>query len=156
MSRKVTFRERIYEDQVERINLHTNDGLKGYKISKFQIMPVDTGGSGNTSNEATMQLYSVEANAIAQAALTNAVVDFSDPTLIGVAFFLRDQGTVAITSETIIFDNLKFNQDVFVVYKDSQTNNEGMNYHIELEEMKLDLNEQTVATLKNIRNTGSQ
>ena len=30
------------------------------------------------------------------------------------------------------------------------------NYHIELEQMKLDLSEQTVATLKDIRNVGAE
>jgi transcriptional regulator of aromatic amino acid metabolism len=147
-----SFRGMTQEDAIERVHLHTNDGSTGYKIKALRIMPVDTGGNVNTANEATLQIFTIEEDAVTQAGLAHASVDFSNPTLIGVAYFLRDQGVVAITSETIIFDNVTFNQDIYVVYKDSQTNNVGMNWHIELEQVKLDLNENTVATLKDIRN----
>jgi hypothetical protein len=151
-----SFRGMIQEDQVETVHLHTNDGSTGYKIKSLMVMPVDTGGSVNTANEATLQVYTTNTEAIRQAALTHASVDFSNQTLIGVAYFLRDQGVVAITSETIIFDTLTFNQDIYLVYKDSQTNAVGLNWHIELEQVKLDLNENTVATLKDIRNIEGQ
>ena len=147
-----TFRGMIQEDGIEQIRLRTLTGNKGYIIRKFDIMPVDTGGIVNGSNEATMQIYSVKDSATTQSALANASVDFSNTTLLGVSYFLRDQAVVAITSETVIFDRTVFNQDIFVVYKDSQTNTVGMNYHIELEQIKLDSNETAVATLKNIKN----
>ena len=41
-----------------------------------------------------------------------------------------------------------FNQDIYVTNYGSGA----MNYYIELEQIKLDLNENTVATLKDIRN----
>jgi hypothetical protein len=147
-----SFRGMMQENQVDVIPLSTNTGKVGYRITKMQVMPVDTGGASNTSNEATIQIYSIKNTADAQAALTNANIDFSDNTLLGVAYFTRDQGVVAVNSETIIFDNTKFNQDVFIVYKDSQTNNVGMNYYIEMEASTLSLDENTVATLKDIRN----
>ena len=151
-----SFRGMMKEDQVETVHLHTNDGSTGYKIKSLRIMPVDTGGATNTANEATVQVFTISKDAITQAALTHASVDFSNQTMIGVAYFLRDQGVVAITSETIIFDNVTFNQDLFLVYKDSQNNTIGMNWHMELEQVKLDLNQNTVATLKDIRNIESQ
>ena len=51
-----------------------------------------------------------------------------------------------------IFDNMTFNQDIYVTYKDDETAGKFINYYIELEQVKLDLNENTVATLKDIRN----
>jgi hypothetical protein len=151
-----SFRGMMKEDQVDIIPLSTRTGGIGYTIKKIQVMPVDVGGANNTSNEATIQIYSVLSSANAQKALTNASIDFSDNTLLGVGYFTRDQGVVAVNSETIIFDNMTFNQDIYVVYKDSQTNNVGMNYYIEMEQIKLDLNENTVATLRDIRNVASQ
>ena len=55
------------------------------------------------------------------------------------------------SSAGIVFDNEKFNQDIYVTCKDI-SDGEKCNYYIELEQSKLDLNEQTVATLKDIRN----
>ena len=47
---------------------------------------------------------------------------------------------------------MKFNQDIFVTCDTGSTSGESCNYYIELEQIKLDLNENTVATLKDIRN----
>ena len=47
-------------------------------------------------------------------------------------------------------DNEIINQDIEIGNKESQGNS--MNYYIELEQIKLDLNENTVSTLKDIRN----
>ena len=51
----------------------------------------------------------------------------------------------------VTFDNEIFNQDIYVTNK-GQDNPSPVNYYIELEVVKLDLNENTVATLKDIRN----
>ena len=57
----------------------------------------------------------------------------------------------------VVFDNIVFNQDIFITLKGSAgVSTPFMNYHIELEQVKLDLNEQSVATLKNIRNSKVQ
>lgn len=139
----------LQEDDIEQIHLSTNDGRTGYRIKKFQGMPFDTGGTTNTSNEAVLKIFSVPQTTAVQ------TVDFSDQTLLGVVYFLRDQGVVAVTSDTIIFDNKVFNQDIFITYSDAQTNTQGFNFYLELEQMPLDLNEQTVATLQDIRNIES-
>ena len=52
----------------------------------------------------------------------------------------------------IVFDNMKFNQDIFVTNVDGGAENRAINYYIELEQVKLRLDENTVATLKDIRN----
>ena len=51
----------------------------------------------------------------------------------------------------IIFDKEIFNQDIYITSK-TITGSDEANYYIELEQVKLDLNENTVATLKDIRN----
>jgi len=140
-----TFRGMMQENTIDTIVLHTNDGSIGYQIKKLEGMPAKT---ESGSNEAVIKIFSTPPSTPASTDLVN----FSDQTLLGVFYFLRDQGTVGITSETIIFDNRKFNQDIYVTFTDAQTNNDGFNYYLELEQVKLDLNENTVATLKDIRN----
>ena len=56
---------------------------------------------------------------------------------------------------SVVFDNITFNQDIHLGFKNLDAAID-MNYHIELELVKLDLNENTVATLKDIRNIKSQ
>jgi len=128
----------------ERISLQTNNGLTGYRIVKFQVMPQST---GIGANEAAVSIWKDKQSAAPQE------IDFSDNRLLACVMFLRDQGTVSITSESIIFDNEIFNQDIYVNYQDAQTSGGNMNYYIELEQMDLALDEATVATLKDIRNT---
>ena len=55
---------------------------------------------------------------------------------------------------TVVFDNMTFNQDIDITMVDVNGTQAG-NYYIELEQIKLDLNENTVATLKDIRNIKS-
>ena len=53
-----------------------------------------------------------------------------------------------------VFDNIKFNQDIFVTSK-CHDKSGPVNYHIELERVRLDLSESTTATLKDIRSIAS-
>ena len=55
-------------------------------------------------------------------------------------------------NETTIFDNEIFNQDIYITFRDIGGATQSCNYYIELETIRLDLNENTVATLKDIRN----
>ena len=143
-----TFRGQIDSSTQEIIPLHTNDGLTGYRISKFKCIP-DTPGTNQT--EAIVKIYTVEQ------ATVDALVDFDDPTLIGVVFLAVANGSnEAYASELhTVFDNITFNQDIYVTAVEL-AGGRPTNYHIELEQVKLDLNEQTVATLKDIRNVGAQ
>ena len=51
----------------------------------------------------------------------------------------------------VIFDQEIFNQDIFVTHK-IRNGTGSVNYYIELEQISLTLDENTVATLKDIRN----
>lgn len=134
-------------DAQDTITLHTNDGSTGYRIVKMQIFPNQPGA---VNTEGVLKVFKVKQSAV------DGLVDFSDQTLLAAAYYTQ-YNAPNTTANTIIsiFDNEIFNQDIYVVY-DDLTNNQSMNYYIELEQVKLDKNENTVATLKNIRNTKTQ
>ena len=140
-----SFRGQIANGNTETIPLHTNNGSTGYKIVKFEAMPRVP---ESATEEATMQIFTIAASAAA----ANNVVDFSDQTLIGVLFY-SGSGTSTTNPEDkmVIFDNVTFNQDIYLTCRSTAN----MNYHIELEQVKLSLDENTVATLKDIRNIKS-
>jgi len=137
-----SFRGLMAEDTQQRINLHTNDGKTGYRIVKFELMP---GSPGLVDYEAVVKIFKVEQTS------NLGTVDFSDTTLVGCAFYMADPSTANPNAPTtIVFDNEIFNQDIYITYK-ANTGSGTMNYYIELEQINLDLNESTVATLQSIR-----
>ena len=138
-----TFRGQIADDAQDTVVLHTTDGSTGYRIVKFQVMPAIP---GNATQESVMKIYKV-----LQTTYT-ATVDFADNTLLAAALY-KQEANASQTGQgvEIIFDNEIFNQDIYITHKDAATG-EAMNYYIELEQLSLDLNQNTVATLKDIRN----
>jgi hypothetical protein len=123
---------------VERIRLATKDGLTGYRIKKFQILPENFG----NAIDGNIKIWATEDSATA-----SSTSDFSSPSLLGVACYYN--GTYE-TDSTVIFDNVTINQDIYLAYHE-ETGSASMNYYLELEQVKLDLNEATVATLKDMR-----
>lgn len=147
-----TFRGLIPDGAQHTISLHTNDGARGYQIVKFELFPNAPGGSG-TDSEHTVQIWSVEQALSSIDIATN----FSDQTLLAAGMMAVGSGGVANPSIlNVVFDNMVFNQDIYVTHKESASSNEPINYYIELEQMRLDLTANTIATLKNIRNVGAQ
>ena len=144
MSKIKSFRGKLAKGESDTISLHTRDGLTGYKIVKFQAM----GTSEDENYESTIQVWSVPTTAALN-------VDFSDQRLLATILYGDSNQAADRVNQTVIFDNMIFNQDIYVTFE-SKTSSADMNYYIELEQMKLDLNEQTVATLKDIRNVGAE
>ena len=141
-----TFRGQIADAAQDTILLHTNDGSTGYRVVKFDII---SSAPGTDNEEAVVKIYKVPQASI------DAVVNFSDQTLLGVAFSAASANTYySYGTPNIIFDREIFNQDIFVTYK-AVLGSASMNYYIELEQVKLDLGENTVATLKDIRNVAT-
>jgi len=141
-----SFRGLIKSGTQDIILLHTNDGSTGYRIVKFQTMPKDS----TADYELTTKIYTVSQSTI------DEDVDFSDQTLLGTSFIGIIGGAYA-GQKTIIHDNMVFNQDIYLTSIDiSGGAAQDTNYYIELEQIKLDLTENTVATLKDIRNIESQ
>ncbi len=144
-----SFRGLIADNSIDTITLHTNNGSMGYRIKKFQIMLEQLGAA---DCEHVVQIYSVPQTTVANP-LTN---DFNDTTLLGVAMQSASADARFYPEDlNVIFDNMVFNQDIYVVHNDNQGSS-SCNYYIELEQVKLDLSENTVATLKDIRNIASQ
>jgi len=138
-----TFRGLMVDGAQDTIVLHTNDGSTGYRIVKFETIGATPGAS---NQESVTKIYKVAQSTV------DGAIDFSDNTLLGAAVT-----TTSISQEdfplsnAIIFDREIFNQDIYVTHFDAKTG-ESANYYIELEQVKLDLSESTVATLKDIRN----
>ena len=130
----------------DRIKLSTINGKTGYKIKKFQILSQQPGQS-NVEFIAKITKTDQTGN------ITNTV-DFTDNDLLAVAYY-QDEGNAARQNETIIFDNQKFNQDIFVNITDGASATTRCNYYIELETMPLSDLEATYLTLQNIRDITS-
>jgi hypothetical protein len=137
-----TFRGLMVDNAIDTVSLHTRDGSIGYRIKKFSLIP---GTPGASSLESVVKIYTVPQTT------ASSDVDFSDQTLLAVAYFQENDATHYPSSLDIIFDNMIFNQDIYITHAD-RAGSATINYYIELEQMKLDLNENTVATLKDIRN----
>ena len=141
-----SFRGLIGDEDIETISLHTNDGSTGYKIIKFQLFAANP---GLVNQEMVVKVFSIP-----QTTATSAT-DFSDNTLLAVSYYKAHEAPNNNFMTTTIFDNAKFNQDIHLTCKDASTG-ESVNYYIELEQVKLSLDENTVATLKDIRNIEAQ
>ena len=137
-----SFKGNIPNNGQDTISLHTNTGSVGYRIKKFQIMHTEP---GQLEAEHTIKIYKVK-----QTSVTNNI-NFADNTLLAAAYLKDHDGNNNPLSTLVIFDNEIFNQDIFVTHVDTNETY-ACNYYIELEMIKLDLNENTVATLKDIRN----
>ena len=138
-----SFRGKMSNNTIDTVVLHTNTGSTGYRVVKFDIFPVDP---FKDDYESIVQIFKIPQTA------TSDEVDFSDNTLLAAAMHSSRGGAESYPEDKfVLFDNEIFNQDIYVTYNDQKTNS-GCNYYIELETIKLDLNENTVATLKDIRN----
>ena len=135
-----SFRGLLADGEQARITLHTNDGKTGYRIVKFQLIQEEP---GTASVEHTVKIYKTE-----QTTIDNNI-NFTDHDLLGAATYHAradaQRGFIAI-----IFDSEIFNQDVYVTHEDTDGTSP-CNYYIELEQISLDLNGSTVATLQSLR-----
>ena len=141
-----SFRGQIANGGQDTLRLSTNKGEIGYKILKFQLMAPNP---GTSAIESTMKIYKTN-----QGASIDSLVNFSSSNLLAAAFLAHDNAPQYSSVETIIFDNEVFNQDIFVTHSNSHSAGGdylACNYYIELEQVKLNLIEATVATLKDMR-----
>tara|TARA_R100001594_G_scaffold27959_1_gene53051 strand:+ start:1091 stop:1525 length:435 start_codon:yes stop_codon:yes gene_type:complete len=137
-----SFRGILLDGGQDRIRLSTNNGLTGYKINKFEIMSANpSAGTG----EHIVKIFTFEQTTV------TGTVNFADPTLLAAATLKTNSSTGnPETIQQVIFDHVKFNQDVFVTGIDVNDSN-AINYYIELEQVKLSVDEAAVATLKDMR-----
>ncbi len=145
MSRILSFRGELAMGLEERIRLSTKEGHKGYRIVKFQLMSTLP---YNQANEYVGKVTKLPDDNI------TSEVHLSDHTLLAVNYYVSGRYSDDIQNSLLIFDNEIFNQDIYVNITDGTGGTTECNYYIELEQMTLDANEATVATLKNIKNRG--
>ena len=145
-----TFRGLIADGTQDTILLHTNDGATGYRIIKFEIFPNRPGTTSHV--ESVMQIFKVDqTKAGGTIPAANSIVDFSDNTLVAAAYLTDDVNNSSGPLQVVIFDQEIFNQDIYITHTD-EGGSAAANYYLELEQVKLDLGANTVATLKDIRN----
>ena len=138
-----SFRGNIASGGIDTVPLSTNDGSVGYRIKALRVIGSDP---VNNEDEGVIKVFTVPQTT------ATSTVDFSDNTLLAVGVWTsRATSRSYPLNENIYFDNVTFNQDIYITSLESVTGN-ALNYYIELEQIKLDLNENTVDTLKDIRN----
>lgn len=140
-----SFRGLIADGGIDTISLHTNDGSTGYRIVKFQLMGHNPGDNSLGSYEHVVQIFKIPQSS------ASATIDFSNQTLLAAGLCFGNTSPQFNDTTSILFDNEVFNQDIYITHVDEDAATP-VNYYIELEQIKLDLNENTVATLKDIRN----
>jgi hypothetical protein len=144
MSRIVSFRGLMADGTQERLSLETIRGEKGYRIIKFDAIAENP---GTTAYEHIFKIYKEQQSTV------TGDIDFSDNRLLGVGFIKGDELTYRMSNTNqIIFDQEIFNQDIFITMIET-AGSLSCNYYIELEVFDLALDESTVATLKDIRNS---
>jgi len=137
-----TYRGKLADNAIDTIVLHTNDGSTGYRIVKFELMFVDVA----TSVKSVVQIWKVPQTAVSD------TIDFSNQELLGVAIMSGKADQTAYPEDLVVtFDRDIVNQDIYITHAEV-AGSASINYHLELEQMTLDLNANTVATLKDIRN----
>ena len=139
----ISYKGTIPIGEQERIKLSTLNGKTGYKISKFNVI--------GTSPMKTDQSIIGQVFKSDQTGSITDVVNFTNSDLIAVATYEDTNSKELPNSNHIIFDNEKFNQDIFINITDASGGTVACNYYIELEQFSLDLNTSTYHTLKNIR-----
>jgi hypothetical protein len=141
-----SYRGLLAQDAMDTILLHTNTGSTGYRIVKFQLMPYIFG-AGSGELESVVKIYKIPQSSATE------FIDFSDNTLLAAATINNDSAADQYPSVlATVFDNEIFNQDIYITHKNQHADGASVSYYFELEQMNLDLNENTVATLKDIRN----
>lgn len=146
---KKSFRGLLADGSLTRIRLSTNNGLTGYRINKFQLFATNP---GTDTQEAVMQIYTTLTDETGAERTPSSTVTFDDPTLIAAAFYKDNSSDANPTSFIVVFDNLTFNQDIFITMVDpGAETNESCNFYLELEQVTLSKDEATVATLKDMR-----
>jgi len=137
-----TFRGLLIDGAQDIIVLHTNDGSMGYRIVKFEMLGYSP---GVQAQESTIKIYKVPQTTV------DNLCDFSQNTLLAAGFYTTSGATSDPVINIVTFDKEIFNQDIYITH--SEVNgSRSCNYYLELEQIKLDMNENTVATLKDIRN----
>ena len=134
-----TYRGQLADGGVDEIHLRTNKGDIGYKIVKFELLPEQP---GNQAAEAVVTISRINFTPL-------STIDLTDGDILAVGVYAAGAGAGNAYNQFIIMDQEIFNQNIFIGNQDIQ--NFKMNYYLELEQVKLNENESTMATLQSMR-----
>jgi len=122
------FKGKLEDGEQDQIHLSGGKSGTGYRIVKFQVITV---APFTESEEHISKIYKVPQDAI------DGVVNFNDGTLLAVAIInSHSSGYSSPSIPAIVFDREIVNQDLYITHSDVQSN-KGINYYIELEEVKM-------------------
>ena len=130
---------------IYKVHYSVSSSSEGSSIHKLELMPIDA----DEDVESVLQIFATDPGTASND------INFADSTLLAAGVIRAGTGVSQPLTVTTVFENEKFNQNIFVTLKGNSYTRD-VNYYLELKESKLSLDEQTVATLTNIRNTGSQ
>ena len=111
MSKIKTYKGQLPIGEQEKIHLSTRDGLTGYKINKFEIMPSEF----NVGIKLVGKIFLTD-----QTGSITATVDFNDSDILAAAYYEDAGGSSGSGNPNkVIFDKETFNQDIFVYITDA-------------------------------------
>jgi len=143
-----TFRGILADGGQDKINLKTLKGDIGYKITKFDLFPNRPGGTSHV--ESVMAIWRLPQTSIPTA---NSIIDFTDADMLAAGYLTDDVNNASGPLQIVIFDQEIFNQDIYITHTD-EGGSAKCNYYLELEQIKLNENESTMATLQSLRRFG--
>jgi len=123
-----SFRGLLGDGGQDEINLERQNLNLAYRIVKFEIMLNTPGTGGGT--ETIVKIYREDQATPG----IDAVVDFSDPDLLGAAYISEQDNAQYTPGVVIVFDNTLFSRNIWVTSSDIDGSH-SMNYYIELEEV---------------------
>jgi len=143
-----SYRGLLADGGQEKVRISCGDGRTGYRIIKLLVFPTTV---GDVTQESVLSIFKEE---IAAVPTSGATTDFTDGSLLGVAAFTVGSGTSSYQQSPsysyVVFDNEIFNQDIYVTHTDNGGSN-GLNYYIELEQIKLSPAQAEVLIVKDLR-----
>jgi len=121
-----SFRGLLVNEGQDRIRIQGPVGAIAWRITKFQVMPINA----NETTETVVKIYRET-----QSSVTTAV-DFNEEDLLGAAIINDSTDPGQPPAGIVIFDNALFSRNIYVTQKghDATPN---INYYIELEEVKV-------------------
>jgi hypothetical protein len=132
-----TYRGLIADGGQDHIRLKTNRGDIGYRIVKFETIGPDN----NTTFENVLKIYKLKQSTI------DVNIDFTDGDILAATLTEGSSASGVTGFKPVIFDKEIFNQDIYI----TNSGTTSINYYLELEQVKLNENESTMATLQSLR-----
>ena len=122
-----TFRGLLADDGQDKIRVAGGKLEDGYRIVKFQLMPVL---AGATNYEHVVQIWKDK-----QKVLTSTI-NFTENTLLAAAYLEGGADYTYTDKLSVVFDKEIFNQDIYITHVDEAVG-EKVNYYLELEQVKM-------------------